>query len=49
MSGWAGIPGARGDPGGLSQDVVTAVGDLAQLFDGFVEAATPGAYLIAVP
>ena len=42
VSGWAGIPEARGDPGGLGQDVVTAVGDLAQLFDRFVEVAALG-------
>jgi hypothetical protein len=29
VSGWAGIPGARSDPGGLGQDVVAADGDLA--------------------
>ena len=50
VSGWAGIPEARGDPGGLGQDVVTAVGDLAQLFDRFVEVAALGAVpRVAVP
>jgi len=49
VAGWAGIPGARGDPGGLGQDVVTAVGDLAQLFYGFVEVAALGGVRIAVP
>ena len=49
MSGWAGIPGACGDPGGLGQDVVKAVGDIAQFDGGFVEVARLAAYGIAVP
>jgi hypothetical protein len=36
MGGWSGIPGAGGDPGGLGKDVVTAVGDLAQLLNGLI-------------
>jgi hypothetical protein len=35
VTGWAGISGARSETGGLGQNVVTAVGELAQLFDGF--------------
>jgi hypothetical protein len=42
MSRWAGVPGSRGDPGGFSQHVVAAVGDLAQLVDRFVEVAAFG-------
>ena len=35
MGGWTGIPRARRDTGGLGQDVVAAVGYLAQLFEKF--------------
>ncbi len=42
VSGWAGVPGAGGDASGLGEDVVTAVGELAQLFDGFVKVAALG-------
>jgi hypothetical protein len=42
VSGWACIPGARGDPRSLGQDVVASVGELAQLFDGFVEVSALG-------
>ena len=46
---WAGVPGAGGDPGGLGQDVVTAVGDLAQLCDRLVDVGHRGRELWLVP
>jgi hypothetical protein len=42
MCSGAGLPGAGSDAGGLGQDVVTAVGDLAQLLDGFIQVAAFG-------
>src|SRR5215204_6556485 len=42
MGGWTGIPRARSDPGSFGQDVVTALGDLAQIFDCFVQVAALG-------
>jgi hypothetical protein len=48
MTGWAGIPGARCDPGGLGEDVVTAVGDLAQLLIDSSRLRRSAAYRIAV-
>jgi hypothetical protein len=36
------VPGTRGDTGRLSEHMVAAVGDLAQLLDGFIKAAAFG-------
>ena len=49
MGGWAGIPRARGNPGGLGQNVVTAVSDLPQLFERFVQVRHRGRELWLVP
>ena len=42
VSGRPGIPRPRGDARSLGEDVVAAIGDLAQLLDGFVEVAALG-------
>jgi hypothetical protein len=42
VSVWAGVPGADSDTSGLGEDVVTTIGDLARLLDGFVEVAAFG-------
>jgi hypothetical protein len=39
MSGRAGIPEPGSDAGSLGKDVVTAIGDLAQLLNGFIQVA----------
>jgi hypothetical protein len=35
-------PWAGSDPGGLGEDVITAIGDLAQLLNGFIQVAALG-------
>ena len=42
VSGRVGVPISCSDACGLGQDVVAAIGDLAQLLDGFIEAAAFG-------
>ena len=42
VSGRAGIPRPGSDASGLGKDVVAAIGDLAQLLNGFVEVAALG-------
>jgi hypothetical protein len=42
VSGRAGVPTPGSDARGLGQDVVAAIGDLAQLLDGFIEATAFG-------
>jgi hypothetical protein len=49
VSGRTGVPRPGSDAGGLGKDVVTAIGDLAQFLDGFVQVARSAAYRIAVP
>ena len=39
MSGRSGVPGPDSDAGCLGKDVVAAIGDLAQLLDGFIQVA----------
>jgi hypothetical protein len=49
VDGWAGTPRARGNPGGLGQNVITAVSDLAQLFDPIRPGSTQGPRAMAGP
>jgi hypothetical protein len=39
MGGWAGVPRPGSDACSLRKDVVTAIGNLAQLLNGFIEVA----------
>jgi hypothetical protein len=42
VCGRPGVPRSRGDPCGLGQDVVTAIGNVSEFLDRFIKAAAFG-------